>query len=84
MEEDLEDMWKKLNLTEDEKEDIIGLEEQQKDHRRVEDNWTVGKLLTNRSFNGEALMRTLKLVWKLAQAVDINQLEENMFLFKFS
>ncbi|OMO99000.1 reverse transcriptase [Corchorus capsularis] len=44
----------------------------------------VGRLLTERSFNKQAMINTLKQVWKLVKEFSIIALEENLFLFKFA
>ena len=47
-------------------------------------SWLVGKLLTNRLFNKEAMLSTLKVVWKISRNVKVTVLESNLFIFKFA
>ncbi|XVF19161.1 hypothetical protein REPUB_Repub11eG0085500 [Reevesia pubescens] len=47
-------------------------------------HWMVGKLHTNRSSNKDAMISTLKVIWRTAKEVSIVVLEENLFLFKFA
>ncbi|XVF56348.1 hypothetical protein PTKIN_Ptkin06aG0112500 [Pterospermum kingtungense] len=82
MAEELDNIWKFQRLTEEEK-DINtnnSLEEEVIEERRI---WLVGKLLTKCPFNKEAMMRTMKAIWKLRREEEIAALEENLFLFKF-
>ena len=45
--------------------------------------WLVGKLLTQKPFNKEAMMGTLKVVWRISKEAVVSILDSNLFLFKF-
>ncbi|XVF58583.1 hypothetical protein PTKIN_Ptkin07bG0077600 [Pterospermum kingtungense] len=83
MEEELSDMWRSLSLTEDEEIDIEAEDSLENESTSGGRNWLVGKLVTSRPFNKEAMMGTMKAIWKLNREVEIMTLEENLFLFKF-
>ena len=44
----------------------------------------VGKLLTNRPFNKDAMLGTLKVVWRISKEAVVTVLDSNLFLFKFA
>ena len=71
-------------LTEDER-DYIRIEGlQEVTEVREEHNWLVAKLLTQRSFNKEALLGTIRVVWKLSKDAEVETMDTNLFLFKFA
>lgn len=43
----------------------------------------MGKLLTKRSFIKNGMMSTFKAVWRITRDVEIQSIEDNLFLFKF-
>ncbi|KAJ4824672.1 hypothetical protein Tsubulata_041854 [Turnera subulata] len=43
----------------------------------------MGKLWTNRPFNTQDFMRTMKMVWKPVHDLEISQLDSNLFVFQF-
>ena len=59
-----------MNLTKDEKESVV--------------TELVGKLLTRRPFNKEAMLGTFRVVWKISKDVEVSTLDSNLFLFKFA
>ncbi|KAJ4831362.1 hypothetical protein Tsubulata_042147 [Turnera subulata] len=72
-----------VNLTEDEQVALVF------DGEGVEEGLTeaslclVGTLWTDRPFNVQAFMRTMKMVWKPSHDVEISQLDKNLFIFQF-
>ncbi|XVF67325.1 hypothetical protein PTKIN_Ptkin10aG0112000 [Pterospermum kingtungense] len=84
MADELSNIWKVLNLIEEEKDNIRTEDDSIDNTTTLTKNWLVGKLHTNRPFNKTALMGTMKVIWKLMDEVEITALEENLFLFKFS
>ena len=84
MAEDLEGIWRLLNLTEDEQDSVV-VDDKLKRGTQVDDQrWLVGKLLTRRPFNKDAMLRTFKVVWKISKEVEVYVLDSNMFVFKFA
>lgn len=85
MADSLLDEWEKFNLTEEESrvvgEDFEGVDDED---QRVQISLTlVGKLLTGKPFNFEALKRTLTSVWSLKDGVAIRAVDSNLFVFQF-
>ncbi|XVF80457.1 hypothetical protein PTKIN_Ptkin15bG0075100 [Pterospermum kingtungense] len=83
MAESLNATWKLLTLIEEEEIDIVIDNYKELDENEQEKKWLVGKLLTTRPFNKEAMIGTLKVTWKLSREAKIIVLEVNLFLFKF-
>lgn len=83
MAEGLEEVWKKLSLT-DKEERVVGadIEEDQKTKDRIS-LMLIGKVLTTKPFNVEAMRRTLRSVWNPKGGVAIRELEPNLFVFQF-
>lgn len=82
MEEFASDFAAKFALTEDEQRELIV--ERGSAHSLQTTNFLlVGKLLTNKPFNGEALMRTMTALWRPKVKVQVGRLEENFFMFSF-
>ena len=84
MEAELEDIWRALKLTKEEKEKIETVEDQEAGDMEEGKAWLVGKLLTTRSFNKKAMLSTLKVVWKISRNAEVTVLESNLFIFKFA
>ncbi|XVF26585.1 hypothetical protein REPUB_Repub14bG0030400 [Reevesia pubescens] len=82
MAEDLERCWSKLTLTEEEKDNVVFDGEPQGQDPIVGEAWLVGKLLTTRSFNKEAMVSTFRVVWRLVKDFGITFLDDNLFLLK--
>lgn len=80
MAEDLSERWKFLKLTEEEENIVIEINRNEEEEGR---SWLVGKLHTEKPFSKNALKATMKLIWKLSRDVDIMDLENDLFLFKF-
>ncbi|XVE62492.1 hypothetical protein DITRI_Ditri06bG0122100 [Diplodiscus trichospermus] len=84
MAEELKGVWRMLTLTEEERDqvDIDGL--------RAEDGitekkpWLVGRLITRRPFNKEAMLGMMRAIWRISKEAEVNILDENLFLFKFA
>ncbi|XVE83786.1 hypothetical protein DITRI_Ditri16bG0114700 [Diplodiscus trichospermus] len=60
MTDELDDLWKMLRLTEEEDDKIVETDYAKENPKDEERNWLVGKLLTNKPFNKEAMMAILK------------------------
>lgn len=77
--------WEKFNLTEEESRVIGG------DYEGVDDEdskvqislMVVGKLLTGKPFNFDALKRTLTSIWSLKEGVAARLVDTNLFVFQF-
>lgn len=73
-----------IDLTEDESLEVQIKESEGKDTEIVESFVLVGKLLTTRPFNSQALKTTMKGAWKLRNGFLFNELGQNLFLFHFT
>ncbi|KAJ4847314.1 hypothetical protein Tsubulata_017349 [Turnera subulata] len=72
-----------LQLTEAEQGAVVLDEENSMEEPHEAQLSLVGKLWTNRSFNTQAFMRTMKMVWKPVYDLEISQLDSNLFVFQF-
>lgn len=85
MAEELIHNWDKLRLTEEE-EVVIGGDFEDEDD---EDSKTqislilMGKVLTNKPFNVEAMKRILTGLWRAKENIIIRMVESNLFVFQF-
>ncbi|KAM0912519.1 hypothetical protein ACQ4PT_012754 [Festuca glaucescens] len=79
---EIDDMFSHLELNDDELDDIvIGVEEVKVYHQAA--RWmAIGKVLTKRSFNSEALFEKMKSVWNLARDPSCREAGENLFIFQ--
>ena len=83
MEEDLKDVWRSLKLTEKER-DCIGTGGfHGANEDIVKQKWLVAKLLTQRPFNKDALLATMRVIWRLSKDAEMVIMDTNLFLFKF-
>ncbi|KAL2899415.1 hypothetical protein RDABS01_024497 [Bienertia sinuspersici] len=86
MAEDLAKELEKFHLTKDEN-TVVGNDLQEGDDlntsKKVE-LMMIGKILTNRPFNFEAMKRTLRSIWRLKEGVAVRMVETNLFAFQFS
>ena len=84
MAEDLEGIWRLLNLTEDEQDSVVADDKLEGGTQIDDQRWLVGKLLTRRSFNKDAMLGTFRVVWKISKEAEVSVLDSNLFLFKFA
>lgn len=83
MADDLAREMEKFHLTEEEETVIDGDTNDEAELEAKVSLMLVGKLLTNRPFNFEAMKRTLKSVWRLKDGIAIRMVETNFFIFQF-
>ncbi|KAL2920761.1 hypothetical protein RDABS01_012252 [Bienertia sinuspersici] len=85
MADDLANDWSKLKITEEEDVVIGGDDENinDKDSDTQISLLLVGKLLTQKPFNFEAMKRTLTNVWRVRDNIAIHKIELNLFAFQF-
>lgn len=85
MDDNLCEKWGKLRLTEDE-EVVIGDNTDEDNSSGIKDRISLsllGKLLTVKPFNVEAMKRTLLSIWSLKNSVVIRMVETNLFVLQF-
>ncbi|XP_021750424.1 uncharacterized protein LOC110716098 [Chenopodium quinoa] len=83
MAEDITDRWARLKIMEEE--GVVADLGGQEDVAPPENIGLslVGKILTIRSYNFEAMQRTLKQVWSLSRDVVFRKIENNFFMIQF-
>lgn len=77
--------WEKFSLTEEE-DAIIGGEFEAINDEEAKNQLSLilmGKLLTNKPFNVEAMKRTLISIWRSKEIIAIRMIETNLFVFQF-
>uniref|UniRef100_A0ACD5WYQ2 Uncharacterized protein n=1 Tax=Avena sativa TaxID=4498 RepID=A0ACD5WYQ2_AVESA len=80
--EEIEDVFKHLQLNEDELDDVVLGAEEIKEYKK-EARWlAIGKVLTTRSFSATALFEKMKSVWALSRDPDCREAGENLFIFQ--
>jgi hypothetical protein len=78
---DVEDLLRKLHLSDVEKEGVFLAKEDRGDLPAVK--WmVVGKLLSRKDFSAESLKRTMFAAWNTAQEVTFRAIEKNLFLIQ--
>lgn len=83
IDEDLEALWRKLQLTEEEEEGVIMPKEIFYESPIWSPNCLLGSLLTKKGFNREAFKSTMEKVWRETPLKRITEVGENLFLFQF-
>ena len=83
MVDELEELWKKLTLTEKEEKDIILGSNSTKVAKEARKNCIVVKVLTQRSVNVEALKKNMRMPWKPNKGLQVSEIEDNLYLVEF-
>ena len=83
MSEGLEVLWSKLSLTEDEQSDDIVKKEWLDDQEEVKQNCLLGKLMTRKNVNVEAMNSVFIKIWKISYGLSIREVGDRLFLFHF-
>ena len=83
MADELEELWKKLTLTEKEEKDIILGSNSTKVAKEARKNCIVVKVLTQRSVNVEALKKNMRMPWKPNKGLQVSEIEDNLYLAEF-
>ncbi|GMP72848.1 hypothetical protein CsSME_00030745 [Camellia sinensis var. sinensis] len=83
MAESLSDLARKLVLTEEEEAEVVVEDVHLQPTEAKAGLCLVGKLLTTRPFNFEALQTTLTAVWRASKGIKFKTLGDNLFLIQF-
>ena len=83
MAEELEELWKKLTVTEEENEDIVLGSNSTRVAKEVGKNCIVMKVLTQRCVSVDALKKNLRMLWKPNKGLQVAEIEDNLFLAEF-
>ena len=83
MAEELEKMWRKLSLIEEEDEDIVLGSNCTKAARAIGRNCVLMKVHTTRSVSLDALRKNVRMLWKTNKGVQILEIKDDLFLVEF-
>nr|POE50578.1 hypothetical protein CFP56_00040 [Quercus suber] len=83
MAEELEELWRKLSFTEEEDEDIDLGSNSTKAVKDIGKFCAVLKVISHRTISVKAIRKNLRMIWKPNKGVEINELEEDLFLVEF-
>ena len=83
MADELEELWKKLTVIEEEEEDIILGSNSTEVAKEEGKNCIVTKVVTQRSVNVEALKKNMRMLWKPNKGLQVSEIEDNLFLAEF-
>lgn len=83
MAEELEKMWRKLSLIEEEDEDIVLGSNCTKAARAIGRNCVLMKVHTTRSVSLDALRKNVRMLWKTNKGVQISEIKDDLFLVEF-
>ena len=84
MEIGLEELWNKFSLTEYEKSKVLIDKAQIEEIIDARKNCFIGKLLTKRVINLEAMKSILYKIWKLVSGLDIKEDSDKVYVFQFN
>ncbi|PNY16581.1 cysteine desulfurase mitochondrial-like [Trifolium pratense] len=76
--------WKNVALTKEEEEDGFEADGVEVCDEEIFANSLVGKLWTTNPFNGRIFKQVIVQAWRLKNPVEIQDLNKNLFLFRFS
>ncbi|XWS30332.1 hypothetical protein CRYUN_Cryun24cG0108200 [Craigia yunnanensis] len=83
MEADLEELWTKSSISEEEKSEVVINKVWVEETENTRKNCLIGKVLTKRIINQEAIRTVFYKIWKLASWLTINEVGDKVFIFKF-
>ena len=83
MAEELEELWKKLSFTKEEDESTALGSSTTKATKAIGKNYLVMKVLLPKSINIEALRKNLRMIWKPIKSIQINEVEDELYLVEF-
>ncbi|XP_050217735.1 uncharacterized protein LOC126668590 [Mercurialis annua] len=84
MDQDLEVLWRKFSLTEDEQ-DVVELETPKQPDNSVAKykRCVVGRLLSGKPFNAKALHKAMTGAWRVNGSFDVTDIGKGMFICEF-
>ncbi|XVE95495.1 hypothetical protein REPUB_Repub02eG0102600 [Reevesia pubescens] len=83
MEHSLEDFWAKLSLTDSERRDVVVEKEWFLEGSKECQYCLIGKLLSRKMVNVEAMRTVLSQVWKVMHGLTIKDLGDRIFMIQF-
>ncbi|XWS21886.1 hypothetical protein CRYUN_Cryun30bG0094300 [Craigia yunnanensis] len=79
----LEEMWNKLTLTKEERDDIIVEQEWVDDVKEVNQNCALGKILMVKPMNIEAMRSVFIKIWRVSDGLTIREVGDRLYFFHF-
>nr|POE73371.1 hypothetical protein CFP56_08682 [Quercus suber] len=83
MAEELETLWQKLSLIEEEDENIVLGSSSTKALKELGKNCPVMKILSCKSIMLDALRKNLRMIWKPSKGVQIMEIKDEMYMVEF-
>ena len=83
MAESLESLWNKMSLTEAEQEGVIVDHEWVQETEAEGENCIIGRLLSSRGVNLDAMRNVFHKIWKLKGDLIIKEVDEKVYVFRF-
>ncbi|XWS69090.1 hypothetical protein CRYUN_Cryun04dG0149500 [Craigia yunnanensis] len=83
MSDNLENLWSKLSLTEDELIEVVEAKDWIEKAKEIGRNCLIGRLVLNKRVNIEAMKKVLSIVWKISTGMTVKEVGEKMFIFQF-
>ena len=80
MSEELENLWGKLSLTEEELTEVPIKQNWLEENKEVGKNCLIGKLLLNKRVNIEAMKNVLSNVWKVSSSIVLREVRKRICL----
>lgn len=84
MEENLLAEWRKFSLTEAEAPGFVVEDDAMGISKALGSNCLLGRLITDKYFNKEAMKSSMLRLWGLARGITVQDIGENLFVFQFS
>jgi hypothetical protein len=83
MAEELLEEWQKFSLTEDESPGFTLDDDAMGNSRVIGSHCLLGKLITDRYFNKEALKNNMLRLWGVSRGITVQDMGDNLFVFQF-
>jgi hypothetical protein len=83
MANDLVEEWRKFSLTEDEGPRLTVADYAMGNSRALGSHFLLGKVITERYFNKEALKTTMPKFWWVGRGITVQNIGDNLFIFQF-
>lgn len=83
MAEEIETLWQRISLTEEEDQNIVLGSSSTKAAKEIGKNCLVMKILSRKSIMLDALRKNLRMLWKPSKGVQIMEIEDDMYMVEF-
>ncbi|XWS34861.1 hypothetical protein CRYUN_Cryun21dG0073400 [Craigia yunnanensis] len=84
MNEELEELWGKLSLTEEKQHETVIEEKWLEDFKEVAKNCLIGKLVLQKRVNMEVMTNILSIVWRINSGLFVKEVGIQLFIFRFN